>query len=685
MTKITQRTFTAGELDPALHQRADLARYQAGLALCKNFIIRAQGGAYNRPGTRFVGEVKDSTRATRLIPFQFNTEQTYILEFGHLTMRVIRGGAYVLAGGGPAIYEIATPYTETDLFDLQYAQTADVMTIVSRNHAVRELARTGHDAWTLSTANFSSSVASPTILSITAVGAGAGANSKTYRYVVTATDTNGVESLASPEAGLTTASLGVTAGIRLTWSPVAGADFYTVYKDDANGTGIYGLIGESENLTYDDYNIGPDTSKTPPKENTPISTAGNYPGTVGFYQQRRLFANTDNAPQTMYASQTSIYNSLRFSTPQRDDDAITFTIAARQVNEIRHIVALGDLILLTSGAEYKVTEGQDFVLTPSTIGAKVQSYSGASKVRPAVINDNVIFVQEKGGRLRDLNYSLADDKNIGDDLSLLAEHLFQDSTVKEMTFAAEPYGILWCVMEDGTVRAMTYQREHQVWGWHQHEFSGGVVESVASITESGRDAPYFVIRRTVNGNTVRYVERLEPRYDATPEDAFFIDSGLSYNGVPVTNLAGLDHLEGEEVVVLADGNVVRGLTVTAGAVTIPRAASVVHIGLEYECDIETLGIDTQQETTQGRKKSVNEVALRFYRSRGAWVGPDFDNLVEIKPRFDSDGYGTVALKTDERRVTIQPEWNADGKVAIRHRDPLPMGILGITPEFDIGG
>ena len=684
MTKLTQRTFTSGELDPALHQRADLARYASGLSVCRNFIIKPQGGVYNRPGLRFIGEVKDSTRKVRLIPFQFNTLQAYALEFGHLTMRVIKDGGYVLNGAGPAIYEIVTPYTEDELFDLVFSQTADVMTIVHRNHEARDLSRVDHDNWSLDIITFASTVVAPGAPSLASVGGGHGSTSKTYKYVVTATSVEGVESLASPVSSISIGSLTSTAGVKLTWTAVAGAEFYTVYKDSSNGTGVYGFIGDSNTLTYSDFNLGEDTSRTPPKENTPISVVDEYPGSVGYYQQRRLFANSTNSPQTMWATQTGIYDSLRSSTPTRDSDAITFTLSTREVNEIRHIVALEDLILLTSGSENRVTEGQDFVLTPSTIGAKPQSYNGASKVRPATIDDSVIYVHEKGTRVRDLNYSVTEAKSVGSDLSILSAHLFEGKTIVEMAFASEPYNILWCVLSDGTVVAMTYHREQQVWGWHRHD-TDGTVESVCVISEDGRDAPYFVVNRNINGVDVRYVERMEPRFDADAVDSFFVDSGLSYDGVPVTVMSGLDHLEGKNVSVIADGNVVKNLTVASGSITLPRESSKVHVGLGYVSDIETLGIDDSQQTTQGRKKSINEVAIRFLKTRGGWVGPDFDNLTEIKPRFDSDGYDTVALKTMEERITIRPDWNDNGKVTVRQLDPLPMSILAITPEFDIGG
>lgn len=849
--KMATRSFVSGELDPGLHKRADLQRHTTGLKLCRNFVIRAQGGAFNRPGMQFVGEVVNSTRKTRLIPFEFNTEQTYVLEFGHLTMRVIKDGGYVLVGAGPAIYEIATPYTEDDLFMIKFTQSADVMTLCHRNYAARDLSRLDHDDWTLSVINFSSTVPVPSftmsstatiqsfvktitnitsanpavvtsaahglttgdvvnileasiadgepvvvsphpinggpytvtvidpdtfsvpfnssgaayndggvatfpgissgnpavittaaahgfttgqqlsfsgatvsdsavhplngqtlvvsyinatsfsvpydatgvyyrsggtagnISGITIVGSGASDYNKTYRYVVTAT-VDGIESFPSAEAMIDTPALSVTAGVRLVWGAVAGAEYYTIYKDASNGSGLYGFIGESKEPLFEDYNIGPDTTFTPPEESNPISTAGNYPGTVAFYQQRKLFANTDNQPQTMFATQIGVFNSLRFSRPARDDDAITFTVAARQVNEIRHIIAVEDLMLLTSGAIHKVTEGRDFVLTPSTIGAKPQSYIGASDVRPAVVSDSILFVQDKGSRIRDLNYGIDEAKYTGNDLSIMAEHLFTNRTVVDMAYAVEPCGILWCVMSDGKLIALTYQKEHKVWAWHRHE-TDGFFESVCVISEDERDDTYFVVRRLIDGVWKRYVEKLADRVVTDAKQSIFLDSCVTYNGAATTTIPGLNHLEGREVTVLSDGNVVRGLTVTSGTITLPRAASIVHIGIPYTCEIETLGIDSNDQPTLGRKKNVAEVAIQVLQSRGGWVGPNLDNMIEIKPRFDSDGYNTIALKTFEQRVNITPDWNDDGSVIVQQRDPLPMTILAVTPEFDIGG
>lgn len=772
MPQIIQRSFTSGEIAPALQSRADLTKYATGLALCENMFIRAQGGAYSRPGTRFTGELDDSTKVGRLKGFSFNTEQTYMLVFEDLKVRVIKDGGFVLAGGGPAIFELATPYTDAQLPRLGFTQNADVMTIVHPDHDPANLNRLADDNWTLTTIDYAPTVTPPVftagsvskvitnisatnpavvtsvahtfvqgnlvaitgvvgmtevndrsfIISVidsdnyelvgedatahtayisdgaaerqngaTTIGSGFGDFEKTYAYVVTAVDASGSESIASIETSVTTLSLSQTGGVRLAWGAVAGAEYYRVYKDPSVGTSIYGWIGDSNNNSFDDYNIAPITSDAPPEDRQPFTGADNKPSAVTYYQQRQVFANTNNEPQVTYTTQVNDFSSLRTSNPARDDDAVTFTIAANQVNEIRHLVSLDALILLTSGGEWKMTEGQDNVLTPSTIGVRIQSYNGCSIVPPVVINSTVLFLQEKGARLRDLGYEFSSDKYTGNDLSLMAEHLFEDKQITEMAYAAEPYSIVWCVRDDGVMLGLTYQREHQVWGWHQHN-TQGAFESVASITEDDRDAVYVIVKRNVNGLDVRYVERLEKRESKIAADCFYVDSGLTYDGAPTTVISGLDHLEGETVTILSDGYTVPDQVVASGQITLERAASKVHVGLSYLPAIETLDIDTPSpgQTVKAQSVSVSKVTIEVEGSRGGFVGPRQDDgsappMSEIKPRFDSDNYDPVALKTYKQEVFIQTQWSKGGGVRIEQRAPLPMAILSVIPQTDVGG
>lgn len=683
--KKSQRSFSAGELDPALRERSDLEQFSAGLALCENFIVRPQGGVYNRPGMRYVGQLADSTKKARLIPFQFNVEQTYILEFTNLQVRVIADGAYLpVSAVDPTIFTLTTVYTEEEIFEIQYTQTADTMTIVHHDHPPAELTRTGTYTFTLSGIVFQAAAsripAAPTLL---AVGTGQGTEQKTYTYVITSTDLNGVESLASPEASITTLESSNTAAVQITWPVVAGTEYYTVYRDTGQGNQVYGAVGYAKTELFNDFNLNPNVSQTPPTNNVPfVDPVVNYPGVVGLYQQRRLFANTPTQPQTFFASQTGVGNSLRSSTPLRDTDAITFTIAGRQVNEIRHIIDLESLVIMTSGAIYPVSEGSDFVLTPYTVSARAKTYVGASIVRPVVTIDSVIYVTEKGNRLRDMINNKEVPGDGGTDLTIAAFHLFTGRSVVEMVYAHEPYGIVWCVMDDGKLNAMTYNKQAGMWAWHRH-VTDGFCESIAVITEDRRDAIYLLVRRTINGVEKRYVERMEVREEVIPEDAFFVDSGVTYTGVAANVISGLEHLEGRELAVLADGNVVKNMIVTGGSITLPRAATKVQLGLGYESTLGTLGVNIGDTRDYGTVKNVAQLHVSMFQSRGGFVGPSVDQLVEIKPRFDSDGYDTIHPKTYKTTINIRPDWNSNGETIFQQKDPLPCAILSITPDFDM--
>lgn len=746
-----------------------------GLRRCENFIVRPQGGVYSRPGTRFIGQLDDSSRKARLIEFSFNTEQTYILVFEHLKMRVIKDGGYILDGG--SIYETVTPYTEDQLPRLKHVQDADVMTIVHPDHDPKYLKRLSEVNWTLTDVDFSPTVESPTWVSttdfnitnitnanpaivtlsttfglstgnnlsfddivddntsgvntledyingrsfdievlnttqieligsntigldgyvsggvaskgnISGIGSGCGDYSKTYSYVVTAVDENGIESLPSSEVSIVKKSLSTTCGVQLEWNAVTGADYYRVYKDPSSGTDYYGWIGDSRTTVFNDYNKAPITSDSPPQDRQPFNGALDKPAVVSYYQQRAIYANTYNEPQTVFTSQTGVYDSMRSSSPSRDDDAITFTVKAQQVNEIRHIIPMDRLILLTSGGEFGTTEGQDQVLTPSTIGVRPQSFNGASWVDPVIINSTALYLQDKGTKIRDLAYDFSSDKYTGNDLSLMSEHLFKDHLITDMTFSSEPFGIVWCVRDDGILLGLTYQREHQVWGWHQHS-TDGQVESIATISEDGRDAVYMIVKRQIDGNDVRYVERMEPRTTANAADAFCVDSGLTYEGSPVTEISGLDHLEGKELAVVADGNSVTGLVVQGGSITLPIEASKVVTGLPFTPVVETLDIENSGiETYKTKRMSVSEVTVEFEDSRGGYAGSILDDggtseMIEMLPRFISDGYGPVTLKSYKHDVVIPSEWAKTGAVRIEQRSPYPMAILSIIPEVNV--
>ena len=520
------RSFGAGELTPEFFGRIDDAKYQSGLAKCLNFITLPHGPAANRPGTAFVREVKTSANATRLIPFSYSTTQTMVLEFGDSYIRFHTQGATLLSGGSP--YEVATPYVAADLFDLHYVQSADVLTIVHPNYAPRELRRGGATSWTLTTISFVSGLSAPTGVS----AAASGGTGVTYNYKVTTVGDGGLdESPASTAASVNGNLLASGAFNTITWSAATNAVRYNIYKQ-ANGA-LYGYIGQSDGTSFKDDNITADISKTPPIVYNPFPSAGDFPGAVSYFEQRRTFAGTTNKPQNIYLTRTGTESNMTYSLPTRDDDAINFRVAAREANTIRHIVPLTNLVLLTSSAEWRITSINSDALTPTSVSVKPQSYIGANNVQPVIVNNNLIYAAARGGHMRELAYSWQANGYVTGDLSLRAPHLFDNYSVVDMAFAKAPQPIVWSVSSTGKLLGLTYVPEQQVGAWHQHD-TDGTFESCCVVAEGNDDRLYVIVKRTIGGVTKRYVERMATRLFATQADAFFVDCGATLDTTNTT-------------------------------------------------------------------------------------------------------------------------------------------------------
>lgn len=673
-----QRSFAGGEVSPEMFGRIDDSKYQSGLAKCRNFVTKPQGPAENRAGFQFVRAVKDSTKKVRLIPFTYSTTQTMVIEVGAGYFRFHTLGATLMNGGVP--YEIANPFAEADLFDLHFVQSADVLTLTHPNYAPRELRRVGALNWQLTTIAFTPAIATPT-------GVGAAPNATdttyTYNYVVTAIAADGYSESAASGAVTCTNNLFTTGRWNtISWGAVSGASRYNVYKLQG---GLYGYIGQTTGLSIVDDNIAPDLGKTPPNYETVFSAAGDYPAAVSYFEQRRCFAGTINKPQNIWMTRSGTESAMCYSLPIRDDDRIAFRVAAREANTIRHIVPLTQLLLLTSSAEWRVTSVNSDAITPNTISVRPQSYVGASNVQPVIINNSLIYGAARGGHVRELGYSWQANGFITGDLSLRAAHLFDTFDVVDMTYAKAPQPLVWFISTSGKLLGLTYVPEQQIGAWHQHD-TDGVFESCTVVAEGSEDVLYCVIRRTIGGNSVRYVERMASRQFTDQADAFFVDCGLTYSGAPATTISGLTHLEGKTVSILADGAVHPQRVVTGGAITLDQAASKVQIGLPITADLQTLPMAAQIDGSfgQGRYKNVNKVWLRVYRSSGIFVGPDAGNLTEAKQRT-TEPYGTApALKSEEIQVLLTPSWADSGQIFVRQSDPLPLSIVSMTAEVALG-
>lgn len=584
------------------------------------------------------------------------------------------------SGNAARVYEIATPYAAADLEALHYAQSNDVMTLTHPSYQQRELARSGLTSWSLTAVSFSPTQVAPAAASVVPNAAGG----TSYSYVTTALAAGTLEeSLASAVTTNAACQLLSVAGAFNTITPpaTAGAVRYNVFK---LLNGLYGYIGQTDGSGFKDDNITPDTTKTPPLVNDPFVGAGNYPSAVGYFSGRKWFAGTTNKPQGLWGTRSGTERNLTYSIPLKDDDAISVNLTARQANVIRHILPVSDLLLLTSGAEWKVETQNSDVLTPLTISYKPEDFVGASNVTPAVTAGAVLYAQDRGGHVRELKYEYQQRGYRTNDLSLLAPHLFDGYTITSMAYARAPSPVLWVTRSDGVMLGCTYVPEQEVLAWHQHS-TDGVFEWVSVTPEGPEDFAYCIVRRTIGSRTVRYVERMASRRFATLQDAFCVDAGATYSGAETGIVTNLWHLAGESVAVLADGAVIGGLSVTAdGKLTLPVGvlASKIHIGLGYNCDFETLPLANEAPGHgQTEQKNVSNVHVRINQSSGLRVGPSFDKLVLMKQRT-SEPYGAPpALTTGKYKISLTPTWGEDGNVCVRQADPLPLTVLAMAVEY----
>lgn len=441
-------------------------------------------------------------------------------------------------------------------------------------------------------------------------------------------------------------------------------------------------------LTLIDDNILPDTTQTPPEDIITLNAeTGDYPATTTYHEQRRWFAGTNNRPQVVWATRTGTEKNLTSSIPTRDADALEFRMASSQYNQIRHLVPLSDLIAFTAGGEFRIFADGAPAITPTSLSIKPQGYSGASTVQPVVTSNSVLYVQAQGSRVRELAYNWESNTYRSVDMSIMAPHRFNGFQITQLAYTRAPDQMLWAVRDDGKLLGMTYVPDQQVYGWHIHD-TDGFFESVCVVAEGNEDVLYAVVRREINGRTMRYVERLHSRVFTDQADAFFVDSGLIYNGAPVTSVSGLDHLEGRTVDILTDGAHHPSKVVTGGAVALDYPADVVHLGLNIVADLRTLplAVEATQAAGQGTVKNVNKVHLRLGQSSVLKAGPSFTNLRRYPARAVTDLYGSPpALKDGEVELSIDASWNQDGAVCVRQDVPLPLTVLSMTLEVQLGG
>lgn len=520
--------------------------------------------------------------------------------------------AYVSGGKVARIYTLVTTYAQADLDEIKFVQSGDIITLVHPDYDVKELRRTGHTSWSLVGPTFEPDIAAPATVTVTPTGT-PGSTSYTYR-ITTIKDVTFTESEWT--AGTTAtgnATLSATDFNALSWSAVVGAFRYNIYKLE---NGLYGYLGTSEGTIFNDTGaIAPNFNTTPPNVNNPFNGADNQPGAVGFYEQRKVYGNTNNAPDTKFYSVIGDYDNFATSFPSQADDAITAVLNQQQVNEIRHFVALSNgLLVFTSGAEWRVSAGSDAGFSVDTLRQLPQSSWGSSHLAPLIIGDKILFVQELSSAVRSFGYTFESDIWKGADLTLLARHLFLERKLTSWGYAPIPDSLLHAVRDDGILLVLTFAPDQQVIAW-THWDTRGSYKDTANIPNvaAAEDVTYFVVQRKINGSTVCSIERQHTRRFGDIRDHFFVDAGLTLDGPhPITGVA-----------VDADGEI----TITAVAHGFLDGEEVDLSDITWVYEVDEFGNQTQPQQLNNGRFTVSDKATDTFKLKdedGVYVdGSDF--------------------------------------------------------------
>lgn len=407
------------------------------------------------------------------------------------------------------------------------------------------------------------------------------------------------------------------------------------------------------------------------------SQKNGYPACGCFYEQRLMCAHTPNDPDGLWGSKTTEYEN--FEPGANAADSLAYKL---QSDVIRWLATLGQLVVGTVNSEYRVgTNSSDTALTPVNIKMTPQGRRGSADAEAVQIGNSIVFVQRRGAaeygkQLRELFYNYELDAYKSIDLTLFASHVGGSGFVR-LALQTSPYMIVWAVTADGDLIGITHDKEQQVYAWHRHDV-GGTVEDICVIPGANQDELWMVVNRTIGVETKRYIEVMSDfDFGDFQDDAFFVDSGLTYDGEETETITGLDHLEGESVAVWADGKVQSGKTVVSGAITLDAAASVVQVGLPYTAIIEPLDLQggSMEGTSAGKAKRIHGAALYLYRTLGGYVGQDTSHLEELQ--YDDDNLFT-GIKDN---FNVFADWGLEARMIFRHTDPSPCTILSILPRF----
>jgi len=418
-----------------------------------------------------------------------------------------------------------------------------------------------------------------------------------------------------------------------------------------------------------------------------------YPQFVDFYEQRMVFASTLERPQTVWFSKSGDFFNFGVSSPIVASDAVTLTMDSGTQNKIRWTNTTKQLLLGTLGDEWSIAGSGYEPLSFSSNRTSRHTNVGSEKINALMINNVTLFIEKHGRRVNQFVFDFNSDTYDTVDLSVLAPHMTDNNSIISWAYQQSPYGIVWCIRDDGAMIALTFKREHKVAGWHFHETDGKFL-TVGCTPGSREDDIWVVVERTIDDNVVWYIEKKAPEYKSDSIlDAYFLDSHIVYDGASATTITGLEHLEGETVSILANGGVMADRVVELGAITLDYAVEKAVIGFKYESILEPtlLDINMIDGTRIGRVQRITKVDAYIYKSILFEYGryDDSGNTIvteELPFMYPSNITGQqIPLFTGNKEFDFPEGYDPETRLLVRQIKPLPLTVIMLTDTVETYG
>jgi len=738
-------SFNAGLLSPLLGGRPDLELWRSGLSRCDNLIPRVQGALQRAAGSLFIGEVKDSAERCWLAPFVFSQADAFVLEFGPGYIRFFRNRGRLI-DEAENIHEIEAPYLAADLtradgsFGVRMEQSGDVVYLACAGHPPMVLKRLSNLNWLLEPfeAKGGPFEDQNTDEAVTVSASG----TMTVGGTVTLTASSNLFE-AGHVGGLFEMDLKDGADVRA-WQvrtttdvgdyrradfrhyrctqvgPVDTTDkpaicgeelpvhtrgkYWDGTGEEQKGDGAVGSIGVEWEYLHSGYGhvritavasgteaTGEVVSRLPEAFATQAthrwafgawSAAAGWPDNVCFFRERLSWFRGQQVWQSVAGDFANF--EARTHGEVAPDNAVVLSIQSAQGNPVEWVTPTRSVLFVgTNGGEHSLkAQAGNSPYGPGNTQQDPETAWGGVGVEPVVVGAGVVFAERLGRRLRLLvpgqdGYEALD----------LNKHRGLIDPVVAMAWQQTPHESVWCVTASGGLEAMTLQLEDKVFGWRRH-LLGGAVEAVAvaPAPDGSRDDVWLIVRRLIDGVERRYVELMAAEYSAGDDAALsvYAASALTYEGPATAELSGLDHLDGEALVIKADGAAHPARTVAGGAITLQAPAAKVVAGLACPYAAETMPLEAGAAAgvAQGRIKRVHALTVRLLDSLGGRFGPAIGRTDPLQHRQPGEAMDAPPpLTTGDINLVFPGGYEGAARIAFEGDDVFPITVVGLYPEL----